>query len=164
MLIGIHRRLTIRSSRPHVVASATCFCATLARVRRPATGRLNSGVRPIMKLVWICPACDYELPDGHERCVRCACPRDADQQVIDSCRARYNSTRPMHEKAGFVCMKCGGQSKESGELRASGGALSSIFDISTNRFRYVTCSACGYTEFYRADMGALGVAAEFLGS
>jgi hypothetical protein len=40
------RRLTIRSSRPHVVASATCFCATLARVRRPATGRLNSGVRP----------------------------------------------------------------------------------------------------------------------
>jgi hypothetical protein len=38
-------RLTIRSSRPHVVASATCFCATLARVRRPATGRLNSGVR-----------------------------------------------------------------------------------------------------------------------
>jgi hypothetical protein len=27
------------------VASATCFCATLARVRRPATGRLNSGVR-----------------------------------------------------------------------------------------------------------------------
>ncbi len=48
--LGLHRyqhptRLTIRSSRPHVVASATCFCATLARVRRPATGRLNSGVR-----------------------------------------------------------------------------------------------------------------------
>ena len=42
---GIPRRLTIRSSRPRVVASATCFCATLARVRRPATGRLNSGVR-----------------------------------------------------------------------------------------------------------------------
>ena len=44
-------RLTIRSSRPHVVASATCFCATLARVRRPATGRLNSGVRR-QKSVW----------------------------------------------------------------------------------------------------------------
>ena len=44
--IGIHRHLTIRSSRPHVVASAACFCATLARVCRPATGRLNSGVRP----------------------------------------------------------------------------------------------------------------------
>ena len=42
---GILRHLTIRSSRPHVVASATCFCATLARVRRPVTGRLNSGVR-----------------------------------------------------------------------------------------------------------------------
>ena len=27
------------------MASATCFCATLARVRRPATGRLNSSVR-----------------------------------------------------------------------------------------------------------------------
>ena len=37
--------LTIRSSRPRVVASAACFCATLARVCRPATGRLNSGVR-----------------------------------------------------------------------------------------------------------------------
>ena len=38
-------RITVRSSRPRIVASATCFCATLARVRRPATGRLNSGVR-----------------------------------------------------------------------------------------------------------------------
>ena len=42
---GIPRHLTIRSSRPHVVASAMCLCATLAHVRRPATGRLNSGVR-----------------------------------------------------------------------------------------------------------------------
>jgi hypothetical protein len=42
---NVRKGLTIRSSRPRVVASATCFCATLARVRRPATGRLNSGVR-----------------------------------------------------------------------------------------------------------------------
>jgi hypothetical protein len=37
--------LTIRSSGLRAAASVMCFCATLARICRPATGWLNSGVR-----------------------------------------------------------------------------------------------------------------------
>ena len=44
-------RLTSRSSRPRIVASTACFCATLARCRRPAVGRLNSSVRR-QKSIW----------------------------------------------------------------------------------------------------------------
>lgn len=116
------------------------------------------------EVFWVCPSCDYELPQQFERCLRCSCPRDADQATIEHSRSRYNATRPASEKAGFTCVKCGGHANESGQLRASGGALSSVFDISTNRFNFITCSTCGYTEFYRADFGTLGVAAEFLGS
>jgi len=49
--------LTIRSSRPRVVASAACFCATLARVCRHATGRLNSGVRRQKSILLLCCGC-----------------------------------------------------------------------------------------------------------
>nr|AAK28609.1 hypothetical protein [uncultured bacterium] len=38
--------LTIRSSRTRIGAPPGCFSATLAPSRRPAAGRLNSGVRP----------------------------------------------------------------------------------------------------------------------
>ena len=97
-------------------------------------------------------------------CPRCACPADATDAEIIEYRTRYETTRPLHEKVSFECVKCSGHTYESGVLRAAGGALSSVFDISTNKFRFITCTSCGYTEFYRADIGALGIAAEFLGS
>jgi hypothetical protein len=42
--IGIHRRLTIRSSRPHVVASAACFALRLHASAAPPRGGLTQAL------------------------------------------------------------------------------------------------------------------------
>ena len=42
--IGVHRHLTIRSSRPHVVASATCFTLRLHASAAPPRGGLTQAL------------------------------------------------------------------------------------------------------------------------
>jgi hypothetical protein len=44
--IGIHRRLTIRSSRPHVVASAACFALRLHASAAPPRVGLTQALGP----------------------------------------------------------------------------------------------------------------------
>ncbi|GAB3381844.1 zinc ribbon domain-containing protein [Lysobacter fragariae] len=112
---------------------------------------------------WTCPACESAGPLTSERCPICACPRDASESVVEYHKRRLASVGQIVKSKPYKCVKCGGLTKETGELRASGGALSSIFDISTNRFKYVTCSSCGYTEFYRADMSGIAQVAEWFG-
>jgi|TARA_B100002052_G_scaffold218473_1_gene200455 predicted nucleic-acid-binding Zn-ribbon protein len=51
--------------------------------------------------------------------------------------------------SNYTCPKCGSTSYETGEIRASGGAMSSIFDIENKRFTSISCTKCGYTEFYK---------------
>jgi predicted nucleic-acid-binding Zn-ribbon protein len=58
-----------------------------------------------------------------------------------------------------ACPKCGSRDKEQGEFRAAGGFASSFFDVSTRRFRYLSCTGCGYTEFYNS---AISGSAKFL--
>jgi predicted nucleic-acid-binding Zn-ribbon protein len=49
------------------------------------------------------------------------------------------------------CPKCGHDEADVGSISTTGGGLSKMFDIQTNKFRAVSCTNCGYTEFYRAD-------------
>jgi uncharacterized protein len=63
----------------------------------------------------------------------------------------------------WQCPKCESTSKELGEFRAHGGFWSSFFDVSTRRFRTVTCRRCGYTEFYKAELAAASKVLDFLG-
>lgn len=101
---------------------------------------------------WTCAACGFESPESQEICIRCECPRDADDATIAVHRAGFNGGVPIPEQAGFRCAKCGGDESDTGELLASGGVLSSMADISTRRFRTATCMRCGYTEFYRIGL------------
>lgn len=55
----------------------------------------------------------------------------------------------------FQCGKCGHHECETGELRASGSMLASVFDIEGRSFSSVTCSRCQFTEFYRVDRDKL---------
>ncbi|MBN1154782.1 zinc ribbon domain-containing protein [candidate division KSB1 bacterium] len=59
-------------------------------------------------------------------------------------------------KLPFICPKCGNQDYEIGQFRATGGFLSKIFDIQTQKYTSVTCSRCKYTEFYKAHSSMLG--------
>lgn len=101
---------------------------------------------------WTCAACGFESPESQDICIRCECPRDADDATIAAHRAGFNGGVPIPDQAGFCCAKCGGDESDTGELLASGGVLSSMADISTRRFRTVTCARCGYTEFYRVGL------------
>lgn len=63
-----------------------------------------------------------------------------------------------------ACPKCSGTGRRTGEFRAAGGFLSTFFDFATERFRYVSCESCGYTEFYNARLGTGSRVVDFLGS
>jgi len=55
----------------------------------------------------------------------------------------------------YTCPKCKNRSYEIGQMRATGGILSKIFDVQTEKYTSVTCEKCKYTEFYKASTRAL---------
>ena len=61
------------------------------------------------------------------------------------------NTKPLN----FTCPKCSNKGYEIGQMRATGGILSKIFDVQTEKYTSVTCTKCKYTEFYKAPTRAL---------
>jgi hypothetical protein len=62
------------------------------------------------------------------------------------------------------CPKCGHTETDVGEIATTGGGLSKMFDIQTNRFQVVSCTNCGYSELYRdVRSGPSDVVDVFLG-
>ncbi len=55
----------------------------------------------------------------------------------------------------YTCPKCNNRTYKTGELRATGGTLSKIFDVQNQKYTSVTCERCSYTEFYKAKTSAL---------
>ena len=62
----------------------------------------------------------------------------------------------------WTCPKCDNDEFETAEMRASGGALSAIFDVSNRQFTTVTCTRCQYTEFYRTDARSIDKVLDFI--
>jgi hypothetical protein len=61
--VGILRRLTIRSSRPHVVASAMCFTLRLHMSAAPPRVGLTQALYAVkQRLAWVRCSCDF---NGH---------------------------------------------------------------------------------------------------
>jgi len=56
----------------------------------------------------------------------------------------------------YHCPKCQHTRYETGQMRATGGFLTKIFDVQSKRFTTVTCKQCRYTEIYKADSSMLG--------
>lgn len=61
----------------------------------------------------------------------------------------------MEQRQQFKCTKCQHTQYKTGEIRTTGGTLSKIFDVQNEKFKYVSCERCGFTEFYKADTSAL---------
>ncbi|WP_298237236.1 zinc ribbon domain-containing protein [uncultured Algibacter sp.] len=59
------------------------------------------------------------------------------------------------QKIKYVCPKCANTTCEVGEMRATGGTLSKIFDVQNKKFTSVTCLRCTYTEFYKTKTSAI---------
>ena len=51
-----------------------------------------------------------------------------------------------------------------GQIRVSGGFWSSFFDVGNKRYNAVSCTECGYTEFYKKTVSGIQKVFDFLGS
>ncbi len=80
---------------------------------------------------------------------------------LDALRCSLNSPDTMtHDD--WICPKCENEHFETAELRASGGGISSMFDIENQQFTTVTCTRCHYTELYRTDANSIQQVLDFL--
>lgn len=55
----------------------------------------------------------------------------------------------------YTCPKCGHHNYKTGQMRATGGTLSKIFDVQTEKYTSITCERCTYTEFFKAKTSAM---------
>ena len=60
------------------------------------------------------------------------------------------------QHANWHCVKCGNETYDVDEFRATGGMFAKVFDVQNKRFSTVSCEQCGYTEIYRAESSQLG--------
>ncbi|MBE15162.1 MAG: zinc ribbon domain-containing protein [Dokdonia sp.] len=61
----------------------------------------------------------------------------------------------------YTCPKCDNHSYTLGQMRATGGTLSKIFDVQTEKYTSVTCKRCTYTEFYKTKTSGLSNVFDF---
>ncbi len=55
----------------------------------------------------------------------------------------------------YKCPKCDNNTYTVGQMRDTGGTLSKIFDVQTEKYTSVTCDKCTYTEFYKSKTSAI---------
>lgn len=55
----------------------------------------------------------------------------------------------------YKCPKCNHRTYTIGQMRATGGTFSKIFDIQNQKYTSVTCDRCSYTEFYKTKTSAI---------
>ena len=56
----------------------------------------------------------------------------------------------------YKCPKCDNRDYMTGEIRTTGGFWTKIFDVQNEKFSYISCKQCTYTEFYKSSSSALG--------
>ncbi len=61
----------------------------------------------------------------------------------------------------YECPKCKHTVYQMGEIRATGGFFTKIFNVQSNKFTTVTCAQCSYTELFKANSSALGNVFDF---
>ena len=57
----------------------------------------------------------------------------------------------------YECPKCKNRDAETGEIRTTGSGISRLLNLQNQKFGYMACSNCSYTEFYRMHGGSKGL-------
>lgn len=55
------------------------------------------------------------------------------------------------QKQKYTCSKCGNKKADIDKIRTTGAGFTRYFNIQNRRFTVVSCTVCGYAEFYRED-------------
>ncbi len=59
-------------------------------------------------------------------------------------------------KPNYLCAKCGNRTASIDKIRTTGAGFTRYFNIQNREFNAVSCTKCGYTEFYRAGKSGTG--------
>jgi len=59
-------------------------------------------------------------------------------------------------RTDYECPKCQGHAFETGSISTTGSGLSRFFNFQNRKFDHITCSGCGYTEFFKKTTGMAG--------
>lgn len=51
----------------------------------------------------------------------------------------------------YVCQKCGNKKADVDNIRTTGSGFTRYFNIQNRKFLAVSCTKCGFTEFYKAE-------------
>jgi predicted nucleic-acid-binding Zn-ribbon protein len=107
---------------------------------------------------WRCQVCDSVNDSSADICATCKSPANLSALDIEARKATYVANGGKQ----FVCSKCGHDSFTSGEIRVSGSVLGSLLEVEGNRFTYVACKQCRFTEFYLGDKELMTSILDFL--
>lgn len=72
-----------------------------------------------------------------------------------------NNKQKEMQKQEYICPKCGNKQYEADEMRATGGVFAKIFDVQNKKFTTISCTQCGYTEFYKRTSSTFGNVIDF---
>jgi len=79
-----------------------------------------------------------------------AAPDDVNDASMDDNSIDDSSIEETNQDAPG-CPKCGQTDTETGSISVAGTGLSKMFDVQNNHFQVISCTNCGYSEFYRDD-------------
>jgi hypothetical protein len=105
-------------------------------------------------------------PPAHVYCPECGARASADWVFCRRCEASLDDATPVDEgltvrsdgedvdpselgDGETGCPKCGHAEAETDDVAVTGTGFSRLLDVQNRAFRTVTCTNCGYTEFYR---------------
>lgn len=66
------------------------------------------------------------------------------------------------QQVRYQCPKCANTQYEEGEIRTTGGFWSKVFDVQNKKFFHISCTRCGFTEFFKAGSSTGGNILDFL--
>ena len=108
---------------------------------------------------WNCQVCDsLNKASADDVCATCKSPANLSAMDIEARRAAFIANGGKQ----YVCSKCGYNEFRSGEIRVSGSALGSVFEVEGSRFTYIACKQCRFTEFYLGDKELMTSVLDFM--
>jgi hypothetical protein len=99
-----------------------------------------------------CPDCGTRASADWSFCRRCEASLD-DAEPADGTLTVRNDGEEVdlseHLSGDPGCPKCGHTDAEVDDIATTGAGFSRLFDVQNRRYRAVSCTRCGYTEFYK---------------
>ena len=102
---------------------------------------------------WGCQICENSVDAENDICTTCGSPSSMNGDEIISRRNNWQAQQKAASLGSYKCVKCESTEYEHGQFRASAGSVSAVFEVDNKRFTHITCKHCGYTEFYKHDVG-----------